>query len=1466
MKAPAESATTRGPRRKRARPRSRGVESYRRREDFGDPVASDPFAHADARLCLRPEEAGSSDGWQVYVVEEQGSRRADRPGCDKSAHAESVRALWPVDRLLARPMASPMRQPVHGSTWRTQLVDEYQHPDGFGDDERHCFRRSRSASPASPAPAVNVRRSRGDPFARADGRLTEKSQLSPPRSRVREAAGASGVATAMTRESILPRVPPAPAAEEQVEARPAQQKPPFALDPFWRQPSLKEPRAPSPPLASRGRSGGGGAEVPFAASACPAATASSAGAPVVSSAADAPLFRAEHRRSRGLGDSPEPAAASSTSLSSSSRVEASDWAARLRQQAAAAEAEEERLKLAHDVAEQRPSVATSPTEDAAAASLRSGRAPAWAARLSREQLAACRAPLGQPLLVLAGPGSGKTAVLAARVLHAIDVGGADPQQVVAVTFTRRAARELQLRVRRLRFASRGDAGEAGSAEPWIGTVHGLALRLLREAGGSGGGGTSQYTRVASEEERRDVVRSANFSEHLREVQRAGLLNDQSALLADESGDEPADEPAGCGGGRSSASAGRQGAANAMVRLLSQMKQRPQRWQATLQTNLVLANALAAFDTLLRQRGLLDVADILPAATSLLDGDGVAAQWARERAAQIFVDEWQDVDEMQSRLLQRLGSHGSVTAVGDDDQQIYSWMRSRNGDKEPSPAERFRSLWPQASLVTLGENFRSAQSIVKAAAQLVGHNSCREDKNLRAVAGAIEGTVRVVVKDDTDSEARWIGAEIQKLHGASDGAGAFSTRSWSSFAVLARTNVVVRAIEDRFRALGIPTRVPEGSNRDPSRGARAQDLLAYMRLVIDEDHDASFLRIFNSPKRGLGKVALKLLRDRFGAPVSDSKRQGSALEGLSKIDPESVAEAVMQASNSPESGQKVTYLAAMQRLLAQPFGIAAKTLRGFSELDKILTAARDVAKSSCSAADVCRTLISALNYDVGKQDQETKGSDTGSLAFQRILAAAARFVPSQGLPNGAACVADFLRSGAGSLEGKVSEDCVCVSTIHAAKGLEWDVVFVVRCSESMMPLPSRCRSEDASEQARIMESELEEERRLFYVAMTRARKELVVSCPLRTSEGQATDPSRFLLEAGLVGRADGSASPKPNIDIINSPTNDGIPASAVCPASGSLAHGRVLGLAGQGTCGVGEGVRSEQPNQLGNSVSQQQSSSRPSCPYSRGAAMPWPHETLAHHASLRSDQPGWKERQDHVPSFSFDWMTNMHADARVGQDTHLQHTASAQPSMMHACLHPNQTMQVDSRFGHQKQQENACQPDVHSQWSSCWLQPPQGIHSGHISCTSMPSQLVQKPFEKLVSIPPAWSGARLNGNLDFSGSTPTTTRKALSYERPAYFAQAPLQPPPPPKPPQLQPPPPSMVVHTRSGASAGSIGAGSASTGSASAGGAIGSAAGAAAFGTDGTRDASAHNPGAPNTWTARAMAAQDALGRELFGP
>ncbi|HVN77183.1 MAG TPA: UvrD-helicase domain-containing protein [Thermoanaerobaculaceae bacterium] len=603
-----------------------------------------------------------------------------------------------------------------------------------------------------------------------------------------------------------------------------------------------------------------------------------------------------------------------------------------------------------------------------------------------------------PLLVVAGAGSGKTRVLTYRVAALLARGLAQPHEILAVTFTNKAAREMAERVESLVGGSlRGG---------FVGTFHRFALQLLRNHPREAG--LPERFAIADEDEQRQIVD--------RVLKRLDI---------------PAT--------RLSPRAARSRISAAKNALLSP-KELENRARGDAER--LIAQVYASYQAEVRDAGAVDFDDMLLEAVSLLERHDALRKSLASRFRWLLVDEYQDTNLAQARLVRLLGGKTpNLTAVGDEDQSIYRWRGA-----EVENILSFETAYPAASVVTLGRNYRSAEPILRAAAAVIERNTRRRPKRLTSQVG--KGVpVGVYLAADEADEARFVADEIARLRGEV---------SAGEIAVLFRVNAQSRPFEGEMVRRAMPYVVVGGTRFWERKEVR--DALSYLRLVVAPDDILAFRRAIHVPARGIGQVAM----DRLAAA------------------------ATAWAVPLPE---------AARRLPEELTPRARLALEAFSALlDRLRITAR-----AAPAAEVVRELLdrSGLAAQYATDDEE----DRARRANLDQLSAAAAEAGERGLD-----LAGFLDEVALLTDADVRRegDAVQLSTLHAAKGLEFDVVFLVGMEDGLLPL-RREGSDDADE---------EEERRLAYVGMTRARRRLVLTLArVRRVNGQLLSgrPSPYLLD-------------------------------------------------------------------------------------------------------------------------------------------------------------------------------------------------------------------------------------------------------------------------------------------------------------------------------------------------------------------
>jgi len=614
-----------------------------------------------------------------------------------------------------------------------------------------------------------------------------------------------------------------------------------------------------------------------------------------------------------------------------------------------------------------------------------------------------------PLLVLAGAGSGKTRVLTARVANLIETHGVAPDRIFAVTFTNKAASEMKERIGRLLGRDPGGL--------WIGTFHSLSARLLRREAELLGF-TRQYT-IYDEDDRLRLIR--RLLEQLGHPPKAFPPKAVQAIIS--------------------------GAKNRMTP--------PSELLAASTFNpmvKVAAEVYAALGPALQSANAMDFDDLLLHPLELFRKHPERLEAYRRKFQFVLVDEFQDTNRAQYELIRALGSHGNVSAVGDDDQSIYGWRGA-----EVRNMVDFQNDFGNVHLVRLEENYRSTQVVLDAANAVIAENTGRIGKTLRTARRGGESVTLVAAADERD-EAEWISGELRRR--AADG-----DWSYGEMAVLYRTNAQSRALEESFRRSGTPYRIVGAISFYDRR--EVKDLLAYLRLVANPADDEAFLRAIAVPRRGIGDSSL--------ATLIESARQWH---------------------------QPLLAAAGIADRIADLRPNVRQALTGFAALlDRLRSEA-----GHQPPADVLEALIQAIDYENLLHQEGPEGADRWD-NVRELVASAANWsevvvedAEEPGSPLERFLAEAALLSSHDAIEG--SEDGVTLMTIHTAKGLEWPVVVLAGLEDGLFPLAR------ADEQPGGME----EERRLCYVGLTRAKDKLYLTFARSRRRGgdlKYGRPSRFL---------------------------------------------------------------------------------------------------------------------------------------------------------------------------------------------------------------------------------------------------------------------------------------------------------------------------------------------------------------------
>jgi DNA helicase II / ATP-dependent DNA helicase PcrA len=627
-----------------------------------------------------------------------------------------------------------------------------------------------------------------------------------------------------------------------------------------------------------------------------------------------------------------------------------------------------------------------------------------------------------PLLILAGAGSGKTRVIAYRVAHLIGGGYAEEDEVLAVTFTNKAAEEMRGRV----------ASLLGSdvKRLWISTFHALCARLLRREGPAIG--LSRDFVIYDAADQLTAVRQA-----LRELELDEKLVPPRLALAS----------------------------------ISHAKNRMERIEATLDKSLnyreeQIAKVSARYSEILVASGALDFDDLLLKTVELFESAAAVRDRYAHRFRFVMIDEYQDTNRPQYLLVRHLASiHRNLAVVGDPDQSIYRW---RGADVRN--ILDFEADFPDARIVHLERNYRSTQVILDAASALIRNNPQRQEKRLWTERGGGAPIIYSPCGDEieeADFIVRTLRAELSADPSCSGG-------------VLYRINAQSRAIEEALTRAGVPYRIVGGVRFYERK--EIKDALAYLKLLLNPHDDVSFRRVVNTPPRGIGKSVMDALEGGTKAPAgSDAPPLVAALIGDEQ---------------RASLWSRTEAVVASRRLAPR----AHAALKGFHDL---IVAMSETARHERVSA-VLGKVLHESGYVQDLRDDRSEESDARLENLAELVSAAKEYETR----DESASLAGFvdrlsLLSEADEVQG-AAQARVSLMTLHSAKGLEFPIVFLPGLEDGL--LPHARGSED--------ERELEEERRLCYVGITRACRQLYLSSAARRrvfGEYQSTRLSRFLEE-------------------------------------------------------------------------------------------------------------------------------------------------------------------------------------------------------------------------------------------------------------------------------------------------------------------------------------------------------------------
>ena len=695
-----------------------------------------------------------------------------------------------------------------------------------------------------------------------------------------------------------------------------------------------------------------------------------------------------------------------------------------------------------------------------------------------------------PLLVLAGAGSGKTRVLTFRIAHMIADLGIRPWQILAITFTNKAAAEMRERL--------GDLLPGATRGMWVCTFHAMCVRILREDADLLGY-TGQFT-IYDDDDSRRMVREIMTSLEIDQKQypinmiRGKISTAKNAMVSPE---------------------------EMAARAGSPQEEKAARVYAELERRLRAANAMDFDDLLLR-------------ALELLRTRPEVLEKYQERFRYISVDEYQDTNHVQYEIANLLAAkYQNLMVVGDDDQSIYSWRGA-----DISNILDFEKDFKSAKVVKLEQNYRSTGHILAAANAVVRHNSQRKDKRLFTDAGDGDKIQAYQASDERD-EGRWIASEIDKQHDAGTG--------YDDMAVFYRTNAQSRILEDMFLRAGVPYKIV-GGTRFFDR-AEIRDVMAYLKLVVNPADEMSAKRVINTPRRGIGATSIakieglarangcsffqacelacaetSLLSAKVRGGLADFVsivREGRRMDGELK----DVVDAIVERSGLPRAFRAEGTMEAESRAenIQEFMGVAAEfeethediegTLESLAELRAagVADVPEDAPVGVPAMPDAADMPLDAALASAAPALEATLADPVMEPAASAPSAAAVAAAEIERTYGPLACAALpalmewlALRSDLDALSGQTS--AVTMMTVHSAKGLEFPVVFVAGMEESIFPHVAGWSDDDPAK--------LEEERRLAYVAITRARRRLFLTyAATRRTFGstQANPRSRFMDE-------------------------------------------------------------------------------------------------------------------------------------------------------------------------------------------------------------------------------------------------------------------------------------------------------------------------------------------------------------------
>ena len=639
--------------------------------------------------------------------------------------------------------------------------------------------------------------------------------------------------------------------------------------------------------------------------------------------------------------------------------------------------------------------------------------------LNEEQKKAVEA-LDGPVLMLAGAGTGKTKALTARVVHLLNMRRANPNQILAVTFTNKAAKEMKNRVGAM-------LGQVVEGMPWMGTFHSISVKILRR-NAELVGLKANFTILDTDDQLR-LLKQLTKAENIDEKrwparQLAGLIDrwKNRAWL-------PAQVPSS-----ESTAFNNQG-----TELYEQYQNR------------------------LRQLNAVDFGDLLLYCVEIFQKNRDVLERYQSFFRYILVDEYQDTNVAQYLWLRLLaGEHKNICCVGDDDQSIYGWRGAEVGN-----ILRFEKDFPGAKVIRLEQNYRSTPHILAAAAGVISANKGRLGKELWTSQDTGE-KVRLIGHWDGEEEARWIGEEIESIQRGTRGQ---SPKSLESLAILVRASHQMRMFEDRFLTIGLPYRVIGGPRFYERMEIR--DAMAYFRIVTSSEDDLAFERIVNTPKRGLGDKAQQKIQ------ITARQHSTSLIEGAKIL----LSENGLGGKGSIELSVLIKNIQRWENLLND---------QNFNHIE------------------LAELILDESGYTGMWQNDKTPDAPGRLENLKELVKALENFENIQGFLEHVSLVMEN--------DAEEGDEKVSIMTLHAAKGLEFPVVFLPGWEDGLFP------SQRSMDESGL--KGLEEERRLAYVGITRAESLCTISFAGNRrvfGQWQSSLPSRFIDEM-----------PSDNVEVLTPP--------------------------------------------------------------------------------------------------------------------------------------------------------------------------------------------------------------------------------------------------------------------------------------------------------------------------------------------